>query len=189
MKPQTTQTKEKRLLWIDLETTGLDPNKDAILELETRITDTEGEHIFSSLHIVVSPTDYEIAHMSAKAKAMHTKNHLLEETKEGFLPCSAWRMLRANIKDGARKAELQPAGSSPHFDIQFLTPRIPDLPKFVSHQQMDVSGLRRYFNTANPEALASIDDGIPETNHRTTKCLDRDIARYRHMLEWTGSRV
>lgn len=189
MTTDTTHPTEDRLLWIDIETTGLDPDKDAVLEAETRITDMQATHVYTDLHLIIDPTDYYRTHMDREVRAMHTRNRLLEDTRTGFSQEQAWRLLNAQLKHAAKNATLHPTGSSPQFDIRFLTPRIPNLPAYTSHRQLDISSIRAYLQTANPEALATIMDGLPRTDHRTTHCLDRDMEQYRRMLVWAAGRA
>ena len=190
MQTETTPETEHRLLWLDLETTGLDPHTDEILELEMRITDLQAENTLSSLHFVIKPLDGLSAHIAPEARAMHARNNLLKEaqTSEWMAPevCS---ILFAELTAASFKARLHPAGSSPQFDLDFLNLHLSYLPSLVSHQRLDLSTIRRYLSTANPEALADIMGGVPETNHRTSRCLDRDIEQYRRMLAWASPRA
>lgn len=179
---------EDRLLWIDIETTGTNPQKDAILEVETRITNQRATHTYEALHIVIDPTNYYLTTISPYIRDMHTRNHLLEETTTGFSQATAWRMLNAHLKHASKQATLHPAGSSPQFDINFLLPRIPNLPTYINHQYEDLTAIRRLLQIANPEALAMIMKNQTKTDHRTTHCLDKDIKQYQQMLDWVSSR-
>ncbi|WP_339349516.1 exonuclease domain-containing protein [Bifidobacterium indicum] len=187
MKPQ--QAKPQRLLWIDIETTGLNPNKDSILEIETRITNKEANHTYDKLHLIIKPTTNPLTRMDPKVQHMHTTNNLIEETKTGTPPQTAWRLLNAHLKHASHQATLHPTGSSIHFDIDFLKPHIPNLNTYTNHQWNDLTTIRNILQDTNPEALAAIEEGLPKTDDRTGHCLDRDMEQYRRMIAWCTDRA
>lgn len=189
MQTETTPETEHRLLWLDLETTGLAPHTDEILELEMRITDLQAENTLSSLHFVIQPLEWSSTRIAPEARAMHSRNNLLKEVADSdWLTTEVCTILFGELL-AASDAKLHPAGSSPQFDLDFLTVHLPEITSLVSHQRLDLSSIRRYLSTANPEALADIMDGVPETNHRTSRCLGRDIEQYRRMLAWAAARA
>ena len=79
--------KPDMLLWMDVETTGLDPDRDRILEVEMRCTDMRGVRCVGGFRRVIglegrkaSVTDGNI-----KAWRMHCANGLLEDALDGYI--------------------------------------------------------------------------------------------------------
>ena len=76
----TSHTKPHMLLWVDTETTGLDPDRCDLLEIACTITDMRAEQSFDQHHAVIHP-DHGIAITHADdltALRMHLANGLLE---------------------------------------------------------------------------------------------------------------
>lgn len=172
-----------RLLWIDVETTGLNPASDLLLEMEMRVTDLQTKQAKTSLHTVIAPRRTYTDGPSAWAQRTHRNNRLLEESRTGLKQASAQRMFAAWLRRQTKQAILHPAGSSVHFDTKWLDQTMPGLLKNTSHQHMDVSSLRILLNTIRPALAHRISERIPATDHRTSHCLDRDIAEYQMMLD------
>ena len=139
-------------IWLDLETTGLDPDRDIILEFAAMIANDGRGGDFTPIEIhqsVVAPYFYGtrpagviLAEMDPFVRNMHTKNGLLAELERPELCCTigeADEFLAALIPDG--KPSL--AGNSVHFDLGFLRVHMPRFAARLSHRVFDVSTLLR----------------------------------------------
>ncbi|WP_288726028.1 oligoribonuclease, partial [uncultured Corynebacterium sp.] len=71
--------KNDRIVWIDLEMTGLDPDKHVIVEVAALVTDAELNILGEGIDIVVHATQAQLAEMDEVVVAMHTDNGLLPE--------------------------------------------------------------------------------------------------------------
>lgn len=98
--------KPDMLLWMDVETTGLDPDHDRILEVELRCTDMRGVLCVGGFHRVIGLKGRKasITDGNLEAWRMHCANGLLEEYVDGL----------------AQSFTLHPAGSNPQFDLDFI---------------------------------------------------------------------
>jgi oligoribonuclease len=141
--------------WIDLETTGLNPDSDTILEAALVVTDASLRELesFSDVRyfdIHVGSSGYVTDHV----REMHTKNGL-------------WVACNASIHDlhwiqgrlcamliGFEWEEGRPilAGSTPHFDRGFIRARMPAVDRLLHHRHFDVSTLK----------MAMRDNGYPD---------------------------
>ena len=76
-----TLDKPDMLLWMDVETTGLDPDHDRILEVELRCTDMKGVLCVGGFHRVIglAERNVSITDENFKAWRMHCANGLLED--------------------------------------------------------------------------------------------------------------
>ncbi|WEV72131.1 hypothetical protein [Bifidobacterium sp. ESL0790] len=108
-----------KLLWIDIETTGLDPEHDRILEVEMRVTGMDATNVESRLAMVL-PLDDPLM-ISRDALRMHTANGLIEAALavDDFDLRQDKADLFNFVSSEAAGGRLHPAGSSVHFDIAF----------------------------------------------------------------------
>ncbi|MEY4008316.1 MAG: hypothetical protein RLZZ467_1383, partial [Gemmatimonadota bacterium] len=70
-----------RLVWLDLEMTGLDTRRHVIVEIAVIVTDSDLEPLDDGIDIVISATDAELAEMDEFVTNMHTKSGLLDEIR------------------------------------------------------------------------------------------------------------
>lgn len=132
------------IVWLDLETTGLNPYEDSILEVAIAVqgdpyaTPTPGSHV---LYYGGTPDD-------AYVEEMHTKNGLLSECRE-VIPqgtysqhplVEEWILSQLPGEDGSYTL----AGSSVHFDLEFLRRRMPAVADKFSHRLLDVSAIKLF---------------------------------------------
>lgn len=153
-------TRQHRFLWTDLETTGLVPGRDAILEFACILAadDREGdmsiiEEFTGVLRFTREARDRVLPDQFVQK--MHEANGLwaeceasdttLAEVEEFFLETFA---------DGGKKKGIVLAGNSVHFDHKFLCAHMPKFAGCLSHRVFDVS-------TLSAAAMAWIGDFQP----------------------------
>lgn len=138
-------------LAIDLETTGLDPEHDCILEIAAVILDEFLEEVSPWCVVRVARPSSTLARMPDVVKEMHTKTGLIRErggvwsVVEGLAPHEAAReLLRIMLgwrtdRDPVEKLEL--LGCGVHFDAKFLAPfcnvHAPSILNMLSHRHFD----------------------------------------------------
>jgi oligoribonuclease len=178
MNGEISEKRPDALLWLDIETTGLDPERDRILEAEMRITDMRGGQADDGVHVIIPVGErLDISHAALE---MHTGNRLLDEVlRSDRSRDNPIEELRAYVDEMSSYYTLHPAGSSVHFDMDFLSRLAPCLLDGCHHRRLDVSSLRMAFEAASVNLPAQ-----EPTNHRTSTCLDRDITQYRRMLHY-----
>ena len=133
-----------QLVFLDLETTGLDENLDEILEIGMILVDDQLEEI-NTFQCVVKPCDINLAieRMDEYVEDMHTTNGLLDELHAGS-PVSVVADLAINYLDGwfAPLTRFVMAGNSIHFDRKFLRNWMPDFESVFYHRMLDVSAFQ-----------------------------------------------
>ncbi|GAB3516901.1 oligoribonuclease [Pseudoxanthomonas daejeonensis] len=148
---------QDRLIWIDLEMTGLDTGGDSILEIATVVTD-------SQLNVLAEGPELAIAHPLAALEAMDEWNRN-QHRKSGL-----WqRVLDSDV--GIAQAEARtvaflnqwvPAKASPMCgnsicqDRRFLHRLMPRLEQYFHYRNLDVSTLKELARRWAPDVLAGV---------------------------------
>jgi len=73
---------EDRLVWIDLEMTGLDPDENTIIEIATIVTESDLSIVAEGPNFVINVGDDELAKMDNWNVSHHTENGLLDRIAE-----------------------------------------------------------------------------------------------------------
>lgn len=146
--------KNDRLVWIDLEMTGLDPKRHVIVEVAAIITDGNLNVIGEGIDLVVHATEAELAEMDAFVTNMHANSGLDKETRESTTTLQeaedAVLALIAEHCDPEHPAPL--AGNSIATDRTFIRAYMPRLDEALHYRMIDVSTIkelsRRWFPRA-----------------------------------------
>lgn len=165
-----------KLVWIDLEMTGLEPDRHVIVEIACIVTDAELNPVDEGVSYVITATEHELAQMDDFVINMHTVSGLLPEIEQGMALNDAEQLVLTYIQSHvpeARKAPL--AGSSVYVDRGFLSRYMPTLDAYLHYRIVDVSSIKEltrrwyprvYFaappKEGNHRALADISDSIKE---------------------------
>lgn len=175
------QSPINNVVWLDLETTGLDPDTCEILEIAFRFC-PGGPLAISTVNFARTlPSRIDPLTWDPFVREMHTKNGLLEECgimkfDAGQLGRTEAEILRLLGRPIPRSLTL--AGDSVHFDYGFLKKYMPDLAKCFSHRLFDVSAISK----------AAQDVGYVErervTAHRAMSDVLASIARYDAIKAW-----
>lgn len=127
LNPPKPPAKPHMLLWIDTETTGLDPNQCELLEVGMQVTDMTGKHPHDSLHLIVHTGNIRnwANHPELlKAYEMHLANGLMlasaEAPKDTYdYQHTAWN-IHEFLNDQLSQYTLHPAGTNVDFDLRQL---------------------------------------------------------------------
>ena len=168
-----------RMVWIDLEMTGLDLGSDEIVEIACIVTEADLTELDGGIDIVVKPNDAPLAAMDEFVVNMHQASGLITEIPDGTTLADAQQQVLAYIQKyvpEAGKAHL--AGSSVYVDRGFLAKYMPELDSYLHYRLIDVSSIKEltrrwyprvYFGspekTGNHRALADIRESIAELRY------------------------
>lgn len=146
--------KNDRIVWIDLEMTGLDPDKHVIVEVAALVTDAELNILGEGIDIVVHATQAQLAEMDEVVVAMHTDNGLLPEITASTVSLAdaedAVLGLVAKHCDPAHPAPL--AGNSIATDRSFIRAHMPRLDAALHYRMIDVSTIKELARRWHPRA-------------------------------------
>ncbi len=186
-------TDADHLLWIDLETTGLSPAEDEILEIGMILTDDQLNPI-AELELLVQPSTYGMARLAAKpyVQKMHTDNGLLRalSTAPRFGPDAppevtvASRQILGWIAGlGAQKGRVAICGSGvAKFDYQFLERLTPELTDFCTYFIPFDSGiLRRSYRTSTGSTLTTVDEMKTHRGIDDIRCHLAEAQQFRNL--------
>jgi len=160
---------EERLIWTDIETTGLDPETEGLLEVGFRITDIDLNEE-ASFHMLVWEPGYSniLKHTEDVVLDMHNKNNLLLDAESIGEPIDVvGEQLQQWLEDMEVTKDEPLCGSSVQFDRDWLTMLFPNSMSMFAHRNIDVSTVKELCKRYNPELFEKLEeDVVPQKMHR-----------------------
>ena len=165
---------------MDLEMTGLDPDKDVVVEIATLITDDDLAIVAEGPDLVVHQPPEVLDRMGDFVRAMHTKSGLLEAigtstTTLAEASEATMAFLREHI-DEARTVPL--CGNSIGTDRRFLLRWLPEIEEFLHYRSIDVATIKELARRWHPEVFKSAPDKAG--GHRAMDDIRESVAELRH---------
>lgn len=144
------------LVWIDCEMTGLDLEKDCLVEVAVIITDGQTNIVDEGIDLLIKPRAEALDHMGDFVREMHTKSGLLAEleTAVALDLAEAEKQVLDYIKrfvPGKGQALL--AGNSVGTDKQFLEKEMPQVISHLHYRLVDVSSVKELAKRWYPRAF------------------------------------
>jgi len=186
-----------KLLWLDIETTGLDPNKNVILELA--IIEAYFDNPFSARHSLHSVIRYDASlhELDPFIREMHTKNGLFDDCKNDANMYIEEIDVLLEKKYGPRSEVVDErpilAGSTIHFDHSFIAKHMPRFDNILSYRHYDVSAIQLFCRSlgmpkpAKAEAHRAMAD-IQESMNNGARCANW-LAQNSHVLKQASFNV
>ena len=170
-----------RLIWIDLEMTGLRPDADRIIEVALVVTDHALETVAQAPVFVVHQDDAALDAMDSWNKSTHGRSGLIDKVKaseltEADVELAALDFLREHIP-----AKASPmCGNTICQDRRFLARFMPALEDWFHYRNLDVATLKELVRRWKPELMK----GIPkEGKHEALADILESIAELRYYRE------
>ena len=165
---------------MDLEMTGLEPERHVIVEIATLITDDHLNVIAEGPDLVIHADDEQLAQMGAFVTEMHTKSGLLPAVVASSVSVNeAETATLAFLKEHITEERSVPlCGNSIGTDRRFLQQYMPTLESFLHYRNVDVSTLKELAKRWNPEVLAAMPE--KDTTHRALDDIRESIAELVH---------
>ncbi|MCG7199008.1 oligoribonuclease [Marinobacter pelagius] len=167
-----------RLIWIDLEMTGLDPEKERIIEMATIITDAELNIIAEGPVIAVHQPDSLLEAMDEWCTNTHGASGLTKRVKESTISeAEAEQETLAFLKKHVGSGESPLCGNSIGQDRRFLVKYMPELEGFFHYRNLDVSTVKELARRWRPDVL----DGVQKKgSHLALDDIRDSINELRH---------
>lgn len=170
------------LFWIDLEMTGLDPDRDVILEAASVVTSNNLEIIARGPNIVIHQPDAVLETMDPWVRDCHRKSGLVHAVKTSSISLTdALEQTLAFARTYCAPQKVPLCGNSVYKDRAFLQRAMPELEAYFHYRLVDVSSIkelvRRWYPNdpkaffEKPEKHRAFDDisaSIDELKHYRT---------------------
>ncbi len=169
---------DDNLVWIDCEMTGLDPEKERLLEIAVVVT---GPHLTPRIEgpvCVIHQSDELLNQMDAWNKGTHGRSGLIDKVKASTTSeQDAEEAILAFLKKYVSKNASPLCGNTISQDRRFLVKFMPKLEAYLHYRNLDVSTLKELSKRWKPEvfnsfkkqqkhtALADVHESIEELAH------------------------
>lgn len=168
-----------RMVWIDCEMTGLNPERDVLIEVAALVTDADLNVLGEGVDVVIRPDPAALEGMESIVRQMHTASGLLAELEDGISLESAEKKVLDYVTAWVPEARTAPlAGNSVHADKAFLRVGMPALTEHLHYRIVDVSTVKELARRWYPEAFEA--KPAKTGNHRAMGDIVDSIAELRH---------
>lgn len=169
--------KKAKLLWIDLEMTGLNPKEDKICEVAAIATDMDLNEI-ATYEAVVKVNDKIMKERMVGGfweKNNKSRDALFEQNKNGKDVKEVEKDLLSFLDKNFNQT-VYLAGNSIHQDRKFIAKEMPELDKRLHYRMLDVSAWKIYFENALGKKF------IKPDNHRALDDINGSIEEFKWYL-------
>ena len=177
----------KRLIWIDLEMTGLDTQTDTIIEIATVVTKPNLEIVAEGPNLAIHHSDSVLNQMDNWNKTQHKKSGLIDRVRNSNISLKdAEDMTLEFLQKLSNKGQCPMCGNSICQDRRFLARLMPDLEAHFNYRNLDVTSIkivsqlwapevaRSYTKTSKHLARDDIFESIYELRHYKNHLLNLD---------------
>ena len=169
---------DQNLVWLDCEMTGLDPERDRIIEIAVVVTGPNLEPRIEGPALAIHQSDAQLDLMDAWNKGTHGKSGLTDKVRASTLSeAEAERQVLAFVSQYVPKLGSPMCGNTIGQDRRFLVKYMPALEGWFHYRNLDVSTLKELARRWKPEvyssfkkkqlhtALADVHESIDELVH------------------------
>jgi oligoribonuclease len=177
-----------RLVWIDLEMTGLNPVTDAVLEIAAVVTGADLQPLVEVERVVTAPPEF-LERMSERVRRMHTENGLLEAMRtKGVALHEAERAVLAAIAPHCPAGEGFLSGNSVFHDWRFIARHMPRLDQHLHFRHVDIGTISALVNAWYPDiqyphgpvnhrAMADVKASLDELRYYCSHAFQLDLTK------------
>jgi oligoribonuclease len=166
------------LVWVDMEMTGLVPERDRIIEVALVVTDGELNTIAEAPVWVVHQSDEVLDAMDSWNKGTHGRSGLIDKVKASkFSEADVETMIVDFLKP------LMPAGTAPlagntvHQDRRFMARYMPAFDSYLHYRIVDVSTLKELARRWRPDVFSGV---VKESKHEALADVYESIEELRY---------
>lgn len=136
----------RNLIWIDLEMTGLDTDRDQIIEIATVITNSELEELATGPVIAIHQSDTILNGMDEWNTRQHNQSGLLERVRSSHYTLPQAERQTLNFISQYVAPNVSPmCGNSICQDRRFLHRLMPELERYFHYRNLDVSTVKELY--------------------------------------------
>jgi oligoribonuclease len=146
------------LVWMDMEMTGLDPERERIIEVATILTDGALNEIAVGPEMVIHQPDEVLAAMDDWNRKHHRDSGLVEKVRQSAVSEAEAEAAMVAFLDEHVPVKERPilAGNSIHQDRRFIVRYMPRLDKRLHYRMVDVSSIKELARRWYPASLATM---------------------------------
>lgn len=140
------------IVWIDLEMTGLDPEREKIIEIATLVTDSDLKILAEGPNIAIWQPEDVLAGMDAWNRRTHNASGLVDRVRASQYSIEEAEAKTLAFVERWAKARTAPlAGNSVHQDRRFMVKYMPKLEDYLHYRILDVSTVKELASRWYPE--------------------------------------
>lgn len=149
---KTASLSEFNLIWVDMEMTGLDPDKDAIIEIAVIVTDPELHVLAEGPVLAIHQPDAVLDGMDAWNKGTHGRSGLIDRVKASTVTeAAAEEMVMDFLRSYVPKGKSPMCGNTICQDRRFMAKGMPRLEAYFHYRNLDVSTIKELCRRWKPE--------------------------------------
>ena len=169
------------LCWLDMEMTGLDPERERIIEVAMIITDSDLNVLAQSEVYVVHQSDELLDGMDAWNTATHGRTGLTQRVRESQLTeAEVEQKLLDFIAQWIPEKATPMCGNSIHQDRRFMVKYMPRLEAYFHYRNLDVSTLKELAKRWNPPVAKGV---VKRGSHQALDDILESIEEMRYYRE------
>ena len=169
-----TQQSKENLVWIDLEMTGLDPERERIIEIATLITDSQLNYVAEGPNFIIKQPQDFLDGMDEWNQKQHGSSGLIDEVKKSVITEQVAEIETLEFVSKYVGEKVSPmCGNTVSHDRRFLSKYMPRLEAYFNYRHIDVSSFKevavRWMNEAqvyekkgSHRALGDIKESVEE---------------------------
>lgn len=166
-----------KLIWIDLEMSGLNVNSEVILEIATIVTDSQLNIIAQGPNLIINQDNTILDNMDEWNTSHHQKSGLTEAVKQSKLSVNQAQEITLNfLKEHVKEKTAPICGNSIYQDRIFLAKYMPKLESFFHYRALDVSSLKIIMQSWHPSYIFS----TKSSSHRALDDIIESINECKH---------
>ncbi len=166
------------LVWVDMEMSGLVPERDRILEVALVVTDSELNTLAEAPVFVVHQSDEVLDAMDAWNRSTHGKSGLVDKVRAStFTEAEVEARVLEFLKPLVAERAAPLAGNTVHQDRRFMARYMPAFEAYLHYRIVDVSTLKELARRWNPAVVAGV---AKEGKHEALADVQESIEELRH---------
>jgi oligoribonuclease len=171
-----------RLVWIDCEMTGLDIERDALVEIACLVTDGALTLLDEGVDVIIKPPAEALATMPEVVREMHTTSGLLAELSSGITVAEAQDIVLGYVRGHVGEPKRAPlCGNSIATDRWFIARDMPELDAYLHYRMVDVSSIKELARRWYPRAYFA--SPLKHGGHRALADIKESVQELRYYRE------
>jgi oligoribonuclease len=166
------------LVWLDLETTGIDDRTSALLEIATIVTDGELNLVAEGPNLIIHQPDAVLSTMDPWCIEQHGSSGLTEASRRSTVSLAeAENQSLAFVRTHCLRGRAPLCGNSIGFDRRFVMHHMPRLNKYLNYRNVDVTTLKELLARWYP---GKVERPEKQSTHRALDDIRESIEELRH---------